>query len=128
MFTVLDAKTGFWHMELEEVFVLTTFNTPFGQHRWRGWLLASVQFQECFSDTCMSSLRVSERLRYLLIFAVVGFGNMHKEAVKDHKTLEKFLLWCAARGIWLNNTRETEVLFIDHMAADEGQCVDPTKV
>ena len=35
IFTVLDVKHGFWHVELtEESSLLTTFNTPFGRCRW----------------------------------------------------------------------------------------------
>lgn len=36
IFTVLDVKHGFWHVELtEESSYLTTFNTPFGRYRWK---------------------------------------------------------------------------------------------
>ena len=34
VFTVLDAKNGFWHVKLDEESYLTTFHTPFGRHRW----------------------------------------------------------------------------------------------
>ena len=35
IFTVLDVKHGFWHVELtEESSYLTTFNTPYGRYRW----------------------------------------------------------------------------------------------
>jgi len=35
VFTVLDAKNGFWHVKLnEESSYLTTFHTPFGWYRW----------------------------------------------------------------------------------------------
>ncbi|CAC5389163.1 unnamed protein product [Mytilus coruscus] len=35
VFSVVDAKNGFWHVELyEESSLLTTFNTPFGRYRW----------------------------------------------------------------------------------------------
>ena len=36
VFSVLDAKTGFWQVKLTEATsYLTTFNTPFGRYRWR---------------------------------------------------------------------------------------------
>ena len=36
VFTVVDAKNGFWQVELdEESSRLTTFNTPFGRYRWK---------------------------------------------------------------------------------------------
>ena len=35
IFTVLDAKTGFWQVELDQKSsYLTTFNTPFGRYHW----------------------------------------------------------------------------------------------
>ena len=36
VFTVVDAKNGFWQVELDdESSRLTTFNTPFGRYRWK---------------------------------------------------------------------------------------------
>ena len=35
VFTVLDIRKGFWHVELEEDSFLTTLNTPFGWYRWK---------------------------------------------------------------------------------------------
>ena len=36
VFTVLDVRKGFWHIELDEPSsYLTTFHTPFGRYRWR---------------------------------------------------------------------------------------------
>ena len=35
VFSVLDAKDGFWHVTLDnESSLLTTFNTPYGRYRW----------------------------------------------------------------------------------------------
>ena len=35
VFTVLDARNGFWHVQLDEPSsYLTTFNTPWGRYRW----------------------------------------------------------------------------------------------
>jgi len=50
VFTVLDVRKGFWHVELEEdSSFLTTFNTPFGRFRWKrmpfGVSLAPEVFQ-----------------------------------------------------------------------------------
>ena len=36
VFTIMDVKNGFWHVNLdEESSYLTTFQTPFGRYRWR---------------------------------------------------------------------------------------------
>ena len=35
VFSVLEAKNGFWHVKLdEEPTCLATFHTPFGRYRW----------------------------------------------------------------------------------------------
>ena len=35
VFSLFDAKNGFWHIELdEESSYLTTFNTPYDRYRW----------------------------------------------------------------------------------------------
>ena len=36
VFSVLDVRKGFWHIELDEPSsYLTTFHTPFGRYRWK---------------------------------------------------------------------------------------------
>ena len=35
VFSLLDAKNGYWHVELDEKSsYITTFNTPIGRYRW----------------------------------------------------------------------------------------------
>ncbi len=50
IFSVLDARNGFWHVKLDkESSLLTTFNTPYGRYRWLrmpfGISSASEEFQ-----------------------------------------------------------------------------------
>jgi len=36
LFTVLDVRSGFWHVQLDEQSsYLTMFHTPFGRYRWK---------------------------------------------------------------------------------------------
>ncbi len=49
--TLLDAKSGYWHVSLDnESSVLTTFNTPWGKYRWLrlpfGFRVSGDIFQE----------------------------------------------------------------------------------
>ena len=40
-FSLLDAKSGYWHVPLDrDSSFLTTFNTPWGKYRWLAYLLA----------------------------------------------------------------------------------------
>ena len=134
VFTVLDVRKGFWHVELEEdSSFLTTFNTPFGRYRWKRMPFGICSAPEVFQR------RIHELIEWLTgvevvadDFVVVGFGESEQEAIRDHdKNLKRFLQRCAAKGIKLNNKislRRREVPFIGHVATDKGLCADPSKV
>ena len=60
VFTIMDVKNGFWHVNLEEESsYLTTFQTPFGHYHWRHMLfcISSASEQKCFNAKCTSLLR-----------------------------------------------------------------------
>ena len=62
VFTVLDVRKGFWHVELdEESSFLTTFNTPFGRYRWKRMPFGICSAPEVFR----SLLKVFMGLRLL---------------------------------------------------------------
>ena len=66
-------------------------------------------------------------------FVVVGYGQTHEEATRDHEaTLKAFLKRCEAHRLKLNldklELRQTEVTFTGHVATGEGIRVDPAKV
>ena len=94
VFSVLDAKDGFYHVKLdEESSFLTTFNTPFGRYRWlrmpQGISSAPEEYQ----------LRQHEAIRDLRGVEVIaddtlvfGVGDSIEEAIKDHDSnLENLL-------------------------------------
>ena len=66
-------------------------------------------------------------------FVAVGYGETFREATRDHdKNLLEFLKQCEAKNVHLNpeklKLRQSQVLFIAHMATDKGLEVDPAKV
>ena len=66
-------------------------------------------------------------------FVAVGYGETFREATRDHdKNLLEFLKQCKAKNVHLNpeklKLRQSQVLFIAHMATDKGLEVDPAKV
>lgn len=94
VFTVLDAKNGFWHVKLdEESSYLTTFHTPFGRYRWCRMPFGISSAPEVFQR------RMHELIEGLTgtevvadDFVVAGFGDTYEEAVCDHnKSLVAFL-------------------------------------
>lgn len=135
VFTLLDVRNGFWHVKIdEESTYLTTFHTPFGRYRWKrmpfGISSAPEVFQRKmheFAEGLTGTEVVADD------FLVVGFGESYEEATQDHdKNLLAFLSRCEERNIHLNpdklKLRQSEVLFIGHIAIDKGLKVDPAKV
>lgn len=56
VFSVLDVKSGFWQVSLDDEFSkLTTFNTPYGRFRWLrmpfGICSAPEEFQKRMNNT-----------------------------------------------------------------------------
>ena len=125
VFTVMDVRKGFWHVELEEdSSLLTTFNTPFGQYRWKRMPFGISSAPQVFQRRIHELI---EGLRGVEVvaddFVVVGFGDTVQAATRDHDSnLEAFLHRCAEKGVKLNSElRQSEVPFIGHIATSEGQ-------
>jgi hypothetical protein len=69
IFSVVDAKNGFWHVELDdESSYLTTFNTPFGRYRWLrmpfGISSAPEEYQRRQDQTMASGANDSVQTEY----------------------------------------------------------------
>ena len=135
VFSVLDVRKGFWHVELdEESSLLTTFNTPFGRYRWKRMPFGICSAPEVFQRRMYDLVHGLQGVEVVADdFVVVGFGDTPEIASRDHdKNLEQFLQRCAERGVKLNSDkvklRSSEVPFIGHVATDQGLCVDPMKV
>ena len=135
VFSVLDFRSGFWHITLDESSsFLTTFHTPFGRYRWKRMPFGICSAPEIFQR------RMHELIEGLIgvevvadDFVVVGRGQTEESAIHDHdKNLEALLLRCEERGVRLNadklKLRMPEVPFIGHVATGQGLCVDPAKV
>ena len=135
VFTKLDVRNGFWHVMLaEDSSFLTTFNTPFGRYRWRRMPFGIRSAPEVFQRKMHELIEGMSNIEVVADdFVVVGYGQTHEEATRDHDaTLKTFLERCETRGLKLNidklKLRQTEVPFIGHVATGEGIRVDPAKV
>ena len=104
VFSLLDAKNGFWHVNLdEESSYLTTFQKPFGRYRWCRMLFGISSALEVFQR------RIRELIEGLSCtevvaddFIVAGFGDTLEEAIRGHnKTHVSFLQRCSERGVKL---------------------------
>ena len=135
IFTVLDARNGFWHIQLDETSTyLTTFGTPWGRYRWLrlpfGVSPAPEEFQRRM-DIALEGLEGQKAIADDIL--VFGSGTTDEEAQIDHdKKLLAVLNRCRETGIKLNvekmQFRQPEVIYMGHVISAEGLKVDPNKV
>ncbi|VDH97221.1 Hypothetical predicted protein [Mytilus galloprovincialis] len=135
VFSVVDAKNGFWHVELdEESSLLTTFNTPFGRYRWLrmpfGLSSAPEEYQRRQDQTVEGLPGVRSIVDDILIY---GEGDTEEEAIDDHDRKFRALMErCRERNLKLNKEKFKlklkEVRFIGHLVTSEGLKPDPEKI
>ena len=135
VFSVLDAKSGFWQVPLDDSSSrLTTFNTPFGRYRWLrmpfGISSAPEEFQRRMNDTFGDIKGTAVIADDLLVY---GEGDDIKTATSDHdKNLRIVLERARERNLTLNKDkvrlRLTEVPYIGHLLTADGLKPDPKKI
>lgn len=86
IFSVVDAKDGFWHIQLDQASsFLTTFGTPWGRYRWLrmsfGVSPAPEEFQRRM-DEPLEGLDGTRAIHDDIL--VYGCGNTDEEAERDH--------------------------------------------
>ena len=129
-FTVIDAKSGYWHIPLvEESQVLTTFNTPgYGRYCFQrlpmGLKCAQDVFQKCMDEILLGLPRVTPVADDILI---------HAATEEEHDTLLlETLQRCKKAGLNLNptkcNVKKSDVKFFGNIITTEGLRPDPKKV
>ena len=104
VFSLLDAKNGFWHVNLdEESSYLTTFHTPSGRYRWCRMPFGISSAPEVFQRRMHELIEGLSSTEVVADdFIVAGFGDTLEEAIRDHnETLVAFLQRCSERGIKL---------------------------
>ena len=105
VFSVVDAKNGFWHVQLDtDSSFLTTFGTPWGRYRWArmpfGISPAPEEFQRRLATTLAGLQGVVPIFGDILIY---GVGETKAEAIENHdQRLITLLECCKSKGIKLN--------------------------
>ena len=135
VFSVLDAKNGFWQVKLDtDSSYLTTFNTPFGRFRWLrlpfGVKTAPKEYQRRIHESLRNLNGIEDIVDDILC---VGEGDTYESAVQDHdKNLIALLDRCREKNIKLNpkklQLRKQEVPYIGHLLCPDGLRPDPNKV
>ena len=135
VFSVLDAKNGFWQVQLDkESSFLTTFNTLFGRYRWLrlpfGIKTATEVYQRRIHESLQGLSGIEDIVDDILC---VGEGDTYESAVEDHdKNLIALLKRCREKNIKLNpkklQLRKQEVPYIGHLLTSDGLKPNPNKV
>ena len=135
VFSKADLKDGFLQIELDDQSSrLTTFQTPWGRHRWLrmpyGISPAPEYFQQKLDQNLQGLPGVYRIADDLLI---TGQGDTKEEADKDHDAnLVRLLQRCRDRNIKLNKAKFdfkcSQVPFIGHLLSNEGVKPDPKKI
>ena len=93
VFSVVDAKNGFWHVELDDDSSHLAFNSPFGRFCWRRMPFSLCSAPEKFQrrlnhglDDLTGVLAIHDDI---LIF---GVGSTVEEALTDHNKNFHFLM------------------------------------
>ena len=121
MFSTVDAKNGFWHVELDDDSSrLTTFNSPFGRFRWLrlpfGLCTAPEEFQRRLNHALVGLKGVRTIHNDILVF---GEGSTEDEALVHHdRNLRSLMQRCRERNVKLNKAKVKlrcgEVPFLGH--------------
>ncbi|PFX24871.1 Uncharacterized protein K02A2.6 [Stylophora pistillata] len=135
VFSVVDAKNRFWHVQLDdESSLLTTFGTPWGRFHWTwmpfGISPAPEEFQRRLEYALEGLDGIKPIFDDILVF---GVGETEAEALSDHDAkLTALLERCRATGIKLNKEKlklpRKEVKFMGHVICQDGLKPDPDKV
>ena len=135
VFSVLDAKDGFWQVKLqEESSYLTTFWTPFGRFRWLrmpfGISTAPEEFQRRQHEVLEGLPGVEVIADDILVY---GSGDTKEQADLDHdRNLTGLLERARLCNLKLNKQklklRLTEVPYMGHLLTSDGLRPDPQKV
>jgi RNase H-like domain found in reverse transcriptase/Reverse transcriptase (RNA-dependent DNA polymerase)/Integrase zinc binding domain/Integrase core domain len=135
IFTTLDAKKGFWQLQLDsESSDLTTFWGPSGRYRWLrlpfGVSPAPELFQQRLHSIVHGLKGVEVVADDILLF---GSGDTSEEALQDHnKNLKSLLQRLREVNLKLNeekmNLCKESVKFYGHILTKNGIQPDPSKV
>eukprot|EP00112_Aurelia_sp_Birch-Aquarium-sp1_P025746 Seg874.2 transcript_id=Seg874.2/GoldUCD/mRNA.D3Y31 product="Retrovirus-related Pol polyprotein from transposon 17.6" protein_id=Seg874.2/GoldUCD/D3Y31 len=135
VFSVLDLKSGYWHVKLdEESSFLTTFNTQFGRYRWLRFPFGLNVSAEIFQRKLHQVLSDIEGIACIADdIIVIGSGDDVEEATKVHdQRLLTLLKKCKDVGIQLNKAkmqlRKSSIKFLGHIVTSEGLKPDPEKI
>ena len=135
IFSKFDLRNGYWHCSLdEESSNLTTFQTPFGQYKWKRLPFGLAVSSEIFQKKLIAALDGIEGVVCVADdILLYGVGEDEEKAKEDHnKKLEVLMERCKQHGIRLNKAKtelmKKEIIFLGHKITSRGVEADPSKI
>lgn len=135
VFSVVDVKNGFWHVQLDdESSKLTTFATPWGRFRWLRMPFGIAPTPEEFQRRLNEALEGLDGVRTIADDIIVfGVGDTGDESVVNHD--RKFLTLlepCRQRHVKLNKEgmkfKLPQLSYIGRVISAEGLRPDSAKI
>ena len=135
VFSVFDAKPGFWQVKLGEASsYVTTFNSPHGRYRWNRMPFGITSATEVWQRKMNEIIESLPGVEVIADdFLVIGFGDTDEAAIQNHdQNMNGFLERARERNLKLapekSRLRLKEVSFIGHEVTSEGIVADPDKI
>ena len=129
VFSVLDAKSGFWQIPLVEASsLLCTFNTPLGRYKFKRLPFGIKSAPEVFQKHMKRLLEGLDGVEVIMDDILVWGTN----TVQHEDRLSKLLERLRSIGLQLNKDKckigLTEIPYIGHLLSEQGVKPDPSKV
>ena len=128
-FSIVDAKCGYWNVELDEQSsFLTTFNSPFGRHRFLRMPFGLKMSQDVFQAKIDQTFEGCEGVIGIADDIVI-YGTTEEE---HDQHLHDMMARCQSTGLKLNpekcKIKQKKIKFYGIICGEEGVQPDPNKI
>ncbi|XP_055613408.1 uncharacterized protein LOC129759885 [Uranotaenia lowii] len=135
VFSTVDARKGFWHIELDSPSSkLTTFWTPFGRYRWKRLPFGIASAPELFQIKLQEVIQGLDGVECIADdLLIYGAGDTLEQALENHnRHLRDLFMRLKKFNIKLNKSKlklcERSIKFYGHVLTDHGLKPDETKI
>ena len=129
VFSVLDAKSGFWQIRLDEASSkLRTFNTPFGRYRFTRLPFGIKSAPEVFQRVIARMLETLSGVDSIMDDIIVWGNNVEQHDERLREVLERAKSHQLRLSLKKCKIRQSEVSYVGHLLTADGVRADPEKV
>ena len=129
VFSVLDAKSGFWQIRLDEASSkLCTFNTPFGRYRFTRLPFGIKSAPEVFQRAIAQMRETLSGVDSIMDDIIVWGNNVEQHDERLREVLERAKSHQLRLSLKKCKIRQSEVSYVGHLLTADGVRADPEKV